>query len=153
LSYFIDKGGIYLKDTAVLAGLGCIGKNNMLVTPELGPKVRLRALLLEEDLTPTGPIDFDPCDGCQEFCRKVCPQNAYEKIVISSAETGMVALPGRDGFFSRAKCMIQMDKDSENAGIDRNETLKSAVDIEDIGKTKHYDKSCRLCEFACPVGY
>jgi epoxyqueuosine reductase len=61
LSYFIETGGIYLKDTAVLAGLGCIGKNNMLVTPELGPKVRLRALLLEEDLTPTGPIDFDPC--------------------------------------------------------------------------------------------
>ncbi|RLC18529.1 MAG: epoxyqueuosine reductase [Deltaproteobacteria bacterium] len=153
LPYFIETGGIYLKDSAVLAGLGCIGKNNMLVTPELGPRVRLRALLLEEDLTPTGPINFDPCDGCREFCRKACPQNAYEKIVISSTETGMVDLPGRDGFFSRAKCIIQLDQDSENAGIDRHETMKSAVDIESAGKTKHCDKSCRLCEFACPVGY
>ena len=97
LSYFIEQGGIYLKDTAVLAGLGCIGKNNILVTPELGPRVRLRALLLEEDLTPTGPIDFDPCDGCEEFCRKACPPNAFEKIVKSFAETGLASLPGRSG--------------------------------------------------------
>ena len=108
LPYFIETGGIYLKDTAVLAGLGCIGKNNMLVTPELGPKIRLRALLLEEDLTPTGPIDFDPCDGCEEFCRKVCPQNAFEKIVISSDETGLAALPGRSGCFSRSACLNQV---------------------------------------------
>ena len=34
LPYHIELGGIYMKDTAVLAGLGCIGKNNILVTPE-----------------------------------------------------------------------------------------------------------------------
>ena len=155
LSYFIEKGGIYLKDTAVLAGLGCIGKNNMLVTPELGPKVRLRALLLEEDLTPTGPIDFDPCDGCEEFCRKACPQNAFEKIVISSAETGIASLPGRSGCYSRSTCLIQSSQsseDDEDSGIDENEMLNPAVDVEDIDKTKNYYESCRLCEFACPVG-
>jgi epoxyqueuosine reductase len=156
LSYFIEKGGIYLKDTAVLAGLGCIGKNNMLVTPELGSKVRLRALLLEEDLTPTGPIDFDPCDGCEEFCRKACPQKAFEKIVISSAETGLAPLPGRSGCFSRSACLIQSSvytKDDEDSGIDENKMLNPAIyDVEDIDKTKNYFESCRLCEFACPVG-
>jgi len=152
LSYFIEKGGIYLKDTAVLAGLGCIGKNNILVTPELGSKVRLRALLLEEDLTPTGPIDFDPCDGCEEFCRKACPQNAFENIVISSVETGVASLPGRSGCYSRSTCLIQLDKNDEDSGIDDNEMLDPAIDVEDIGKTKHYIKSCRRCELSCPVG-
>ena len=152
LPYFIETGGIYLKDAAVLAGLGCIGKNNMLVTPELGPKVRLRALLLEEDLTPTGPVDFDPCNGCKEYCKKACPRNAYEKIVISSSETGQVNLPGRDGCFSRAKCMIQIDKDCEDAEVDFNKTQKPAIDIGDIGNTKNYIKYCRVCEFACPIG-
>ena len=152
LPYFIETGGIYLKDAAVLAGLGCIGKNNMLVTPELGPKVRLRALLLEEDLTPTGPVDFDPCNGCKEYCKKACPRNAYEKIVISSSETGQVHLPGRDGCFSRAKCMIQIDKDCEDAEVDFNKTQKPAIDIGDIGNTKNYIKYCRVCEFACPIG-
>ena len=141
LPYFIEKGGIYLKDTAVLAGLGCIGKNNILVTPELGPRVRLRALLLEEDLTPTGPIDFDPCDGCEEFCRKACPQNAFEKIVISSAETGLASLPGRSGCFSRSSCLnrpIPYSKYDEDSGIDENEMLVPAIDVEDIDKTTHY---------------
>lgn len=152
LPYFIEKGGIYLKDAAVLGGLGCIGKNNILVTPELGPRVRLRAMLLEEELPPTGPIVFDPCDSCEEFCRKACPQNAFERVVLSSVETGMATLPGRDGSFSRAKCNIQMDRDVEDSGIDVNEMQQSAVDIEDISQTKKCIKYCRRCELACPVG-
>jgi epoxyqueuosine reductase len=150
LPYFIEKGGIFLKDTAVLAGLGCIGKNNIVVTPELGSKVRLRALLLEEDLTPTGPIDFDPCDGCEEFCRKACPQNAFEKIVISSAETGLASLPGRSGCYSRSTCLLQSTPD-EDSEIDENRKLDPAIDVEDIG-TKYDFKSCRQCELVCPVG-
>ncbi|MEA3231699.1 MAG: hypothetical protein U9Q05_08095 [Thermodesulfobacteriota bacterium] len=46
LPYHIESGGIFLKDAAALAGLGCIGKNNMLVLMKYGPRVRLRALLL-----------------------------------------------------------------------------------------------------------
>ena len=32
-SYFVEKGGIFLKDAAVMAGLGCIGNNNLVITP------------------------------------------------------------------------------------------------------------------------
>jgi epoxyqueuosine reductase len=78
------RGGIFLKDAAVLVGLGCIGRNNLLLTPELGSKVRLLAMLLEAELAPTGPIDFYPCEGCEEFCRKACPQNAFGETVFSS---------------------------------------------------------------------
>ncbi len=42
LPYQIEFGGAFLKDSAHLAGLGVIGKNNLLVTPEFGTRVRLR---------------------------------------------------------------------------------------------------------------
>ncbi len=54
LPYHIEEGGIFLKDAAVLAGLGCIGRNNLLITPSLGPRVRLRAMFLDRDLPFTG---------------------------------------------------------------------------------------------------
>ncbi len=152
LPYSVKAGGIYLKDTAVLSGLGCIGRNNILITPELGPRVRLRALLLEEELTPTGPIAFDPCDDCEEFCRNACPQTVFGEIVLSFDEIGMDALPARDGFFSRAKCMIQMRKDAEDSEIDFDETVQSALDSEDLSDTNSRTKYCRKCEFACPIG-
>jgi epoxyqueuosine reductase len=157
MPYWVEKGGIYLKDTAVLAGLGCIGRSNLLITPELGPRVRLRGMLLEDELTLTGPIPFDPCDGCEEFCRKACPQNAFDRVVLSPVETGMYTLPGRDGHFSRAKCHVQMDKDVEDSdmavakgflsGLD-----KSALVTEGISQTENRIKWCRRCELACPVG-
>jgi epoxyqueuosine reductase len=157
MPYWVEKGGIYLKDTAVLGGLGCIGRNNMLITPELGPRVRLRGMLLEGELTPTGPIAFDPCDGCEEFCRRACPQNAFDRIVLSPVETGMHTLPGRDGRFSRAKCYIQMDKDVEDSHMAVAEGFlsgldKSALVTGRISLTEKRIKWCRRCELACPVG-
>jgi len=44
----------------------------------------------------------------------------------------MVRLPGRDGSFSRAKCLIQMDKDSETSEIDYSEMVQFAWDTEGI---------------------
>ena len=157
MPYWVEEGGIYLKDAAVLGGLGRIGRNNILITPRLGPRVRLRAMLLEAELTPTGPIDFDPCDNCEGFCRKACPQNAFDRIILSSVETGMCALPGRDGLFSRARCSIQMGHDLEASGITvdegfLSEMYPSRVERQEISQTEGRIKWCRRCELACPVG-
>ena len=56
LPYHAHQRGVFLKDAAVLAGLGVVGKNNLLVTPEYGPRVRLRALLLDRYVECTGPL-------------------------------------------------------------------------------------------------
>jgi epoxyqueuosine reductase len=155
MPYAVERGGIYVKDTAVLAGLGCIGRNNLLVTPELGPRVRLRAVLLSEELPPTGPISFDPCDGCEEFCRKACPQNAFAERILSSSDVGMTSLPGRDGFFSRAKCFVQMNKDAGDSGVDMDDDVHLVLDSEEDFNTDDrfsYIKYCRRCEFSCPIG-
>jgi epoxyqueuosine reductase len=152
LNYSVIRCGVYLKDAAVLAGLGCIGRNNLLVTPELGPRVRLRGMLMEEEFAPTGPIDFDPCDGCEEPCREACPQAAFTDTVLSPAELGMDSLPGRDGHFGRARCMVQMEADVSNSPIAIGDLRLDGSYTEDGPLGKDLIKYCRRCEFACPVG-
>jgi epoxyqueuosine reductase len=150
--YYVEKGGVYLKDAAFLAGLGCVGKNNLFLALEYGPRVRLRSMLLEAELAPTGPIDFDPCDGCEEFCRTACPQSAFETRVHSSDEIGMTSLPGRDGYFSRASCMSQIDYDEFTSGVTIDEAHMAGYDGEQKSIQPDRIKYCRRCEFACWVG-
>ncbi|MFQ5811640.1 MAG: epoxyqueuosine reductase [Anaerolineae bacterium] len=126
LPYRVEQGGILLKDAAVLAGLGTIGKNNLVITPQFGPRVRLRALFLDVDLEPTGPIDFDPCEGCDMPCRRACPRKAF-----------------RNGSYSRALCDLQMGEDEANEVIIEN--------WGDGGSPGRVRKYCRACELACPV--
>ncbi len=125
LPYKVEKGGVFLKDAAALAGLGIIGKNNLLVTPEYGTNIRLRALFLGVDLEPTGPIDFNPCQTCAMPCMRACPQDAFH-----------------DGSYKKALCRIQMTADEIN-----RVTIKKAK----YGVTPRIViKYCRACELACP---
>jgi len=127
LPYQVEYGGTFLKDAAHLAGLGVIGKNNLLVTPEFGTRVRLRGIFMEAELEPTGPIDFDPCNGCDMPCHKVCPQDAF-----------------RSGSFERVFCKEENDKRYAN-----EEMLDGS--IMGIEEPSLVMKPCRFCEFACPV--
>jgi epoxyqueuosine reductase len=142
LPYNIEKGGIYLKDAAVLAGLGCIGMNNLVITPQVGPRHRIRVLLVDAVLPATGLMDFDPCSGCDMPCRKVCPQHSFNRTVYSQAAYGRETLPGRTGVYDRFRCNEQMMLDVAN------------VETVDTGKEKGVKrvKYCRRCEMACPVG-
>ncbi len=70
--------GIYLKDAAVLAGLGVIGRNNLLITPQYGPRVRLRALAVNVELPPSLVMTENIyCKDCDK-CIKACPVNDLE---------------------------------------------------------------------------
>jgi len=127
LPYQIEYGGAFLKDSAVLAGLGVFGKHNLLVTPQYGSRVRLRGIFIEADLEPTGPIDFYPCDGCGMPCHAVCPRDAF-----------------RTGTFDRALCKLENDKRD-----DEWEMLSG--EIMGIEEESAVVKPCRYCELACPI--
>jgi epoxyqueuosine reductase len=142
-AYHIELGAIYMKDTAVMAGLGCIGKNNLLVTPQYGPRQRLRVILVDADLPATGPSDFDPCRDCKMPCRAACPVNAFDKTLYTEEEYGFPQLPGRTGVFSRPLCSQRQDKDCEEY---------EPVAIEGQDEPGKLARFCRACEFACPVG-
>lgn len=140
LHYYVEKGGIFLKDAAVLAGFGCIGKNNMLITPSNGPRIRLRALFLDAEIPPTGPIAFDPCAECKIYCRRVCPENAMDaKSKIFQSIEFSDCLPGRDGAYNRELCNARMEKDVTE-GSKNNDDKQPAI------------KYCRKCELVCPAG-
>ncbi len=127
LPYQVTYGGVFLKDAAVLAGLGVIGRSNLLVTPQFGPRVRFRALLVDLDLEPTPAAAFDPCRDCDLPCHRVCPQKAF-----------------RDGRFDRGRCDRQMDLDVARGSL--------AAATPPRGEPVRCVKYCRLCELACPVG-
>ena len=128
LPYQVEYGGAFLKDSAHLAGLGVIGKSNLLVTPEYGTRVRLRGMFIEAELEPTGPlVGFDPCTGCDMPCHRACPRDAF-----------------RSGSFERAYCKEENDERYANEELIEG----SIMGIEEASMVM---KPCRYCELACPI--
>lgn len=69
--------GLFLKDSAALAGLGSIGKNNLLITEKYGSQVRLRAIVTSAPLELGNPIYENPyCEDCN-LCIDSCPAKAF----------------------------------------------------------------------------
>ena len=143
LPYHLEKNGMYMKDAAVIAGLGCIGKNNLLVSPRFGPRLRLRMMLIDRLLPTTGPSDYNPCRNCPMPCLQACPQQAFSKNVYEQMDYGIDTLPGRTGTYDRLRCNRQMELDL-SAG--RTVALKEQTEP---GRQVRY---CRSCELACPIG-
>ncbi len=80
------------KAVAVKAGLGWIGRNNLLVTPQFGSRVRLVTVLTDLPLEPGIPIAFG-CGDCLK-CMVPCPAGAI----------------GRDpGDFDHHRCYDQLN--------------------------------------------
>jgi epoxyqueuosine reductase len=62
------------KKIATLAGLGWLGRSNLLVTPEHGSRVRLVTVLTNMPLEVDEPLQQD-CGSCRD-CLAVCPAGA-----------------------------------------------------------------------------
>lgn len=115
-------GRISLRHAAQLAGLGHIGRNAMLVTPEYGPRVQLGAILTDAELPPSPMLVENPCTAC-DLCIAECPADALQ------------APPPADEYspVDREKCM---DFRREHGG-------KSPLG---------YPNACGICRAVCPVG-
>ena len=128
LPYHIEWGGLFLKDAAVLAGLGIVGSNNLLLNPEWGPRIRFRSILIEGELEPARPIEgFSPCESCGEICHSACPQNVFST-----------------GAYYRPNCIAQLNADIANKMPDG--------EVGEDRIPRLVIKYCRACEFACPAG-
>jgi epoxyqueuosine reductase QueG len=64
------------KMAANLCGLGWIGKSCLLVTPEMGPRVRWATVLTDAPLKATGAPMAERCGVCTE-CVDICPVHAF----------------------------------------------------------------------------
>ncbi len=67
------------KHAAQAAGLGKIGWHSLLITPNVGPRVRLSCCLTEAVLEPTNTEMTIECDSCGGICLNNCPAGALAK--------------------------------------------------------------------------
>lgn len=111
------------KLAAHLAGLGWIGKSCLLVTPQVGPRVRWATILTDAPLMATGRPMEDNCRSCRE-CVEKCPVRAFTGEPFRAHE-------GREKRFEASKC------DHYVAAM-RKKDPETAV--------------CGLCVYVCPYG-
>jgi epoxyqueuosine reductase len=70
-----QRGILSFKHAAQFAGLGRIGQNSLLITPQFGPRMRLACLLTDAGIPASQPLATNPCDGCGR-CIETCPAQA-----------------------------------------------------------------------------
>jgi epoxyqueuosine reductase len=111
------------KLAAHLAGLGWIGKNCLLITPEMGPRVRWATVLTDAPLGATGRSLDERCGDCRE-CIDHCPVRAFTGKAFRAGEPRAVR-------FDAGKC-------DRYFGQMREKDAETAV--------------CGLCLYSCPFG-
>ena len=109
---------------ATRAGLGWIGKNGCLITPEYGPRVRLVTILTDMPLTVGIPIIEDHCGNCRR-CAEACPAGAL------AGNTNWVPGLNREFLVDASLCSHYMKKSYQHIG-------RGAV--------------CGICFRVCPWG-
>jgi epoxyqueuosine reductase QueG len=114
------------KMTATRAGLGWIGKTDLLITHRFGPRVRLATVLTSEPVyAPGEPIAESQCGACL-VCVNACP---------ASAATGLAWAAGidRDRFYNAYICR-------DYCRMISKERLDTVISL------------CGLCIAVCPKG-
>jgi epoxyqueuosine reductase len=110
------------KLAAHLAGLGWIGKSCLLVTPEVGPRVRWATVLTDASLAVTGEPMEERCGSCQQ-CVESCPPRAFTGEPFREQEP-------RDVRFVARKCREYQNELQEAMGV----------------------SACGMCLYVCPHG-
>ncbi|MBD5526896.1 MAG: epoxyqueuosine reductase [Lachnospiraceae bacterium] len=112
------------KYAAVNAGLGWIGKNDVVITEKYGPRVRLSAVLIDNPFVYGQRITKSNCpDSCRK-CVEICSYNALHDV-----KWDIDAL--RDDLIDYKLC-----------------NQKRSLYIEKHGRKN----ACGLCMVACPIG-
>ncbi|HOJ14389.1 MAG TPA: 4Fe-4S binding protein [Deltaproteobacteria bacterium] len=66
------------RHAAVAAGLGTIGRHNLVIHPRLGTRVVFSTVLTELELEPDSPVTEDLCTHCN-LCVEACPAHALDE--------------------------------------------------------------------------
>lgn len=112
------------KTIATLAGLGWIGKTDLLITDQFGPRIRLASILTDAPFTCDTAIIESRCGDCVA-CAEACPVDAGRKV-----NWRQDAPPGKK--YDTQKCYDYTKKITINMSFDHH--------------------LCGICIAACPIG-
>jgi epoxyqueuosine reductase len=128
----IPSFSIPLKIAAVKCGLGCQGKNTLLINPTYGPRIRLVSVLTTAELDADVPFKQNLCKDC-ELCVLACPAKALEPYKLKPY-----------------KCMVFASENPRS----RKVPMETRVLEKKLVK-RPTDSSfieCSICLEACPIG-
>jgi epoxyqueuosine reductase len=72
------RGDLSHRHAAQAAGLGRLGKNSLLITPQYGNRVHLVSVVTDVELAPDPLLDWEPCPKGCTLCVKACPAGALQ---------------------------------------------------------------------------
>lgn len=119
----VDAGPIVEKAWAQLAGLGCIGKNTLLINPKWGSFSFLSTILINKELSYDSPFQDDLCKNCSK-CIKNCP---------TAALVAPYQLDAR-------RCIANITIESKSAQLSELHGFKESK----------YVYGCDMCQLVCP---
>ena len=145
------RGPLSLPHAAVEAGLGTLGLNLMLLTPEYGPRVILGAVLTQAELEPDRPLDDPLCLGeaCGR-CLLACPADAILHWGLDKSRCAPLASP-----YGFAYVMDHVERMVQAEGEDQLRLLKSKESFmtwQSILRGVGVYSACTRCVDVCPVG-
>lgn len=159
------QGALAARVAAVQAGLGTFGLNDMVLTPEFGPRVHFAVLLTDCALPEGKPLSAELCPGLEACgrCAAICPEHAIPLRAPQGATLGSIrgldsaacrrsAQPfGADAFVRYLSTVFAApDRAAVNKLIRHRTTgelWQEATFLKDGAYT-----SCMRCEDVCPVG-
>jgi epoxyqueuosine reductase len=90
------KGILSLKHAAQASGIGCIGKNTLLINEKYGNRLYLGAVITNAELT-ADDLGNNICPESCNICLKACPQSALDGVTINQKKCREICASVTDG--------------------------------------------------------
>jgi epoxyqueuosine reductase len=100
------RGILSLKHAAVLAGLGTMGKNTLLINDRYGNMIWLGAVLASAPFEADVLADYDACPPACTICLDRCPQHALDGRSIDQARCRVYSITSTPGGEMVLTCSI-----------------------------------------------
>ncbi len=145
-------GPISLRHAAVEAGLGTLGLNLNLLTPEYGPRVYLTAVLVDEELQPDQRAREQLCLGpsCGR-CLLACPADAVGYWSLDKRKCSRFAQQfGIAAIFNQLERLLSVSLAEERKNLLRSMEVVNFWQALRIGPGAY--AGCLRCQEVCPVG-
>ena len=117
-----------MRHAGYLAGLGVLGRNSLLTNMKLGNIIQIGAVLVDTELEPDRPAEYNLCpDGCR-LCIDACPTNALNGCVVNQKLCRTLSDYKNERGFVLKKCNVCRKICPNYAGLNVNGySLKRSV--------------------------